>query len=133
MTAELTDGVKALLKEPNLGHFVTLMKDGTPQVTPLWVDHDGTYVLLNTAEGRQKHRNVLRNANVALSVADRNNPYRYAQIRGVVEEVTTEGAYEHICQLSERYTGNAAYPRREGEQRVIVKIRPLHVQDRTNR
>jgi PPOX class probable F420-dependent enzyme len=129
--AELPEGVRKLLDEPNIAHFVTLMPNGSPQVTPLWIDHDGTHVLINTAEGRQKPRNLARDPRVAISVVDRNNVYRYAQIRGRVVETTHEGAYEHICKLSQKYTGNADYPRREGEQRMIVKVLPEHVQDRT--
>lgn len=129
--AELPEGVRKLLEEPNLAHFVTLMPNGSPQVTPVWVDHDGTHVLINTAEGRQKPRNLQRDPRVAISVVDRNDPYRYAQIRGRVVEITREGAFEHISKLSEKYTGRSAYPRREGEQRIIVKVLPEHVQDRT--
>ncbi len=66
--AELTDDVKSLLDEANLAHLVTLMKDGSPQVTPVWVTHDGTHVIINTAEGRQKPRNLRRDPRVALSV-----------------------------------------------------------------
>jgi PPOX class probable F420-dependent enzyme len=129
--AELTEGVRRLLEEPNLAHFVTLMPNGSPQVTPLWVDHDGTHVLINTAEGRQKPRNLARDPRVALSVVDRNSPYRYVQVRGRVVEITREGAFEHICKLSEKYTGSANYPRRQGEQRIIVKVLPEHIQDRS--
>ena len=126
----LTDTAKALIEGKNLAHFVTLMKDGSPQVTPLWVDHDGTHVLVNTAEGRQKPRNLARDNRVALSITDAANPYVYVQIRGKVVEVTREGAFEHICKLSEKYTGSAAYPRREGEVRVLVRIEPEHISGR---
>ena len=131
--AKLPEGVQKLLSEPNLAHFVTLMKNGSPQVTPLWVDHDGEHVLINTAEGRQKPLNLQRDPRVALSVVDRNHTQRYAQIRGKVVDVTREGAFEHICKLSEKYSGNPNYPRREGEVRLIVKILPEHIQDATNR
>ena len=127
--AELTDDVKTLLDEPHLAHFVTLMKDGSPQITPVWVTHDGTHVIINTAEGRQKPRNLRRDPRVALSVVDKDNSQRYTQIRGnVVEMIGGEEAYESICDLSEKYAGHRNYPRREGEQRVIVKILPEHVQ-----
>ena len=128
---DLSPEARRLLEEPNLAHFVTLMKDGSPQVTPVWVDYDGTHVLINTAEGRQKPRNLARDPRVALSVADRNNPQRYVQVRGKVVEATHEGAFEHISKLAKKYNGpDAQYPRREGEQRVLVKILPEHVQER---
>jgi PPOX class probable F420-dependent enzyme len=128
----LTDEAKSLIEAKNLVHFVTLMPDGSPQVTPLWVDHDGTHVLVNTAEGRQKPRNLARDARVAMSIADAENPYRYVQIRGRVLEVTTDGAFEHICKLSAKYTGNAEYPKREGETRLLVRIAPEHISGRAN-
>jgi PPOX class probable F420-dependent enzyme len=127
---ELTTDAKDLIEGKNLVHFVTLMPDGSPQVTPLWVDHDGTHVLVNTAEGRQKPRNLSRDARVAMSIVDATNPYRYVQIRGKVVEVTTEGAFEHICKLSLKYTGSANYPERPGETRLIVRIAPEHVSGR---
>ena len=126
----LPENVRSLLEEPNLAHFVTLMKDGSPQVTPVWVDHDGTHVLINTAEGRQKPLNLQRDPRVAISIVDRNNPFRYVQLRGRVVEITREGAWDHIVKLSEKYTGRASYPQREGEVRIIVKVLPEHIQNR---
>ena len=127
---ELTDEAKELIEARNLVHFVTLMPDGSPQVTPLWVDHDGTHVIVNTAEGRQKPRNLARDARVAMSIVDSNNAYRYVQIRGRVVEVTTEGAFEHICKMNQKYLGSPNYPRREGETRVIVRVVPEHISGR---
>ena len=128
--AELTPEVRTFIEQPNLAHFVTLMKDGSPQVTPLWVDCDDRHVLVNTAEGRQKPRNLARDPRVALSIVDHANPYSYVQIRGRVVEITREGAFDHICKLSEKYTGNASYPKREGETRIIIRIEPEHIQTR---
>jgi PPOX class probable F420-dependent enzyme len=126
--AELTPDVKALLEEPNLASFVTLMPNGKPQVTPLWVDHDGENVLVNTAEGRQKALNSRRNPYVALLVIDRNNTQRYVQVRGkVIDVVGGEEAWQHISKLSAKYRGNPNYPRREGEERIMIRIRPDHV------
>ena len=127
---ELSEDVRKLIEEPNLGHFVTLMKNGSPQVTPLWVDHDGAFVLVNTAEGRQKALNTARDPRVALSIVDRNNGQRYAQIRGrIVEVIGGEEAYQHINKLGKKYSGDPAreYPRRPGESRILLKIRPDHV------
>lgn len=126
--AELTDEIKALLDEPNLAHFVTLMPNGSPQVTALWIDHDGTHILMNTALGRQKPRNIERDPRVAVSVVDRNNNYRSVQVRGrVVETIVGDEAWASIDKLSQKYTGNPNYPRREGEERVLYRIRPDHV------
>ena len=128
---KLTPEQRALVEAPNLAHFVTLMKDGSPQVTPVWVHCDDTHILINTAEGRQKPRNLARDNRVALSIADHENPYRYIQIRGKVVETTNEGAREHIDELCRKYRGpDAQYPHREGEVRVIVRIEPEHVEGR---
>jgi PPOX class probable F420-dependent enzyme len=128
---KLTPDQRALLEAPNFAHFVTLMKDGSPQVTPVWVDYDGEFVIINTAEGRQKPRNLARDNRVALSVLDQEDPYKYIQIRGNVVESTSEGARDHIEMLCRKYRGpDAKYPHREGEVRVIYKIAPEHVEGR---
>jgi PPOX class probable F420-dependent enzyme len=124
--AELTDAVKRFLEQPYLAHFVTIMKDGSPQVTPVWVDHDGTHVLINTAEGRQKPRNLRRNPQVALSVAPEAQPYQWVQIRGRVVDITSQGAGDHICKLSEKYTGDSNYAG-SLDDRIIVKVLPEHI------
>jgi PPOX class probable F420-dependent enzyme len=114
-----------LFKKPAFAHLATLMPDGSPQVTPVWVDYDGKFILVNTARGRQKDRNMKRDARVAIEVMDPENPYRYLQVRGKVIEITTEGANQHIDKLSQKYTGNEHYQnRRAGEVRVIYKIEP---------
>ena len=122
--AELSESVKKFVDEKHLVHFVTLMKNGGPQVTPVWVDHDGTHILINTAEGRQKSRNLERDPRVALSIVDGANPYRYVIARGKVVEATREGAWDHICKLSEKYTGNINYNGNPEETRIIIKVLP---------
>jgi len=108
-------------------HIATVGRDGRPQVTPVWCDFDGTHVRINTARGRVKDRKT--NPNVALSVQDPDNPYRYVQVRGRVAEMTEQGADAHIDALAKKYLGKDKYPnRRPGEVRVIVKIRPESVQ-----
>ena len=125
--AELPEAAKRLLDEPQLAHFVTLMKDGLPQVTPVWVTHDGSHVVVNTAEGRQKPRNLRRDPRVAVSVVDKNNPFRYVLVRGRVADIVGgEEAWESIEALSQKYNGRP-YPRRDGEQRLMIKIEPEHV------
>ena len=85
------------------------MKDGSPQVTPLWIDIDGDTIVFNTAEGRTKPRNLDRDGRIAISVHDQGVPYRYVQVRGVVESKSREGADAHIDKMSKKYTGNATY------------------------
>ena len=122
-------GVK-LLQEPQLAHFVTLMADGSPQITPVWIDvePDGSAVLVNTAEGRVKAKNVERDNRVAVSVADAANAWRFVLVRGSIVERRHEGADDQIDRLAYKYLGNETYPfRREGEQRVTLVIKPHHV------
>ena len=128
MSASLSEGVKKLFQEPNYGHMATLMPDGSPQVSPVWVDMDGDRILVNTAEGRVKPRNVRRDARVAISIHNQENPYSSAFVRGRVVEITHEGADEHIDKLAKKYMGQDTYPyRRPEEQRVILVIEPEHV------
>src|SRR5688572_14243151 len=127
---EIPEAAKRIIEGPNLAHFVTLMKNGSPQVTPVWVDHDGGYVLINTAEGRQKMLNLRRDPRVAVSIVDHEYTQRYVQVRGrVVEMITGDEAWQSITKLAKKYSGdpNREYPRREGEERVLLKIRPDHV------
>jgi len=122
-------GVK-LLQEPQLANFATLMSDGSPQVTPVWVDvePDGSAILINTAEGRVKARNVERDSRVAVSVVDGGNAWRYVLVRGTIAERRHEGADAHIDRLAKKYLGQDTYPfRQRGEQRVTLVIKPHHV------
>ncbi len=114
-----------LFEKRAFAHLATVMPDGSPQVTPVWVDFDGQNVLVNTARGRQKSRNVERDAKVALDMIDPDNPYRWLTIRGTVVGVTEEGADAHIDKMAQKYLGQAKYSsRRPGEQRMIIKIAP---------
>lgn len=109
-------------------HLATLMPDGSPQVTPVWVDFDGAHIIVNTARGRQKDRNLRQDGRVAIEIQDPDNPYRYVEIRGRVAEITEQGADESIDRLAFKYTGSPTYQfRRPGEQRVIYKIKPEKV------
>ena len=120
----LTDDQVALLREKVLAHVATVMPDGSPQVTPVWVDTDGEAVLFNTAKGRVKHRNLSRDPRVAISITDRNDDYRTVVIRGRAEMVD-EGADELIDRLARKYRGLDHYPfRQPGEQRVTVRVVP---------
>jgi PPOX class probable F420-dependent enzyme len=116
-----------LFQKKAFGHLATIMEDGTPQVTPVWVDFDGEHVLVNTAKGRLKDRNVERTPYVAIDILDPDNPYRYLAVRGPVVAMQEEGAREHINELSRRYTGNYPYRGPQSETRVILKIATEHV------
>jgi PPOX class probable F420-dependent enzyme len=114
-----------LFKKKAFAHLATIMPDGKPQVTPVWVDYDGRHVVLNTAEGRLKDKNMQRDGRVALSIADPDNPYRYLEVRARVAERTHDGADAHIDAMAKKYLGQDKYPfRQPGEVRVIYKLTP---------
>ena len=119
-----------LLEEKKAFCFLaTLMADGSPQVTPVWVDYDGAHILINTAKGRVKDQNMRRDPRVAVAIHDPDDPYRYLQVQGKVEEITEEGADEVIDRLAKKYLGVDEYPNRQpGEVRVTYKIRPESAQ-----
>jgi PPOX class probable F420-dependent enzyme len=117
-----------LFEKKAFANLATLMPDGSPQVTPVWVDFDGARIIVNSARGRQKDRNMKRNPSVALALSEPRNPYRYLEVRGRVVEITEEGASEHIDKMAKKYLGVDKYPNRApGEVRVLYKIEPLHV------
>jgi PPOX class probable F420-dependent enzyme len=125
MAATIPEKYLDLFQKKAFANLATLMPDGSPQVTPVWVDFDGTHVLVNSARGRQKDKNMQRNAKVALSILDPDNPYRYLEVRGTVADVTEQGADEHIDKMAKKYTGKDKYPfRQPTEVRVIYKIAP---------
>jgi PPOX class probable F420-dependent enzyme len=118
-----------LFSKPAFAHLVTLMADGSPQVTPVWVDLDGNTVIVNTARGRLKDRNMKRDPRVALAVSDPANPYRYVQVRGRVSDITENGGDAHIDKMAKKYLNQDSYPYRQpGEVRVVYRITPEHVQ-----
>ena len=125
MSTIQSEQVAKLFKNKNFAHMATLMEDGSPQVTPVWIDVDGNTILVNTAEGRLKLKNISRDPRVAVSVADSANPYNMVTVRGRVMEQTTKGADEHINRMAKKYLGVDKYPfRQPGEKRVLLKIKP---------
>jgi PPOX class probable F420-dependent enzyme len=113
-----------LFTKKAFANLATLMPDGSPQVTPVWVDFDGTHVLVNTAKGRVKDKNMRANPRVSMAISDPENPYRYAEIRGTVAESTEAGADDHINKMAKKYLGQDVYPYRQpGEVRVLYKIK----------
>lgn len=122
----LTPDDLALIDEPHLGYVATVMPDGSPQITPVWVDTDGANLRFNTARGRVKTNNLERDPNVAVLVADGNDFYRWIGIRGTAE-LADEGADEQIDSLAKKYMGVDTYPfRNPAEQRVTVTVHAKH-------
>jgi PPOX class probable F420-dependent enzyme len=118
-----------LTKKKAFANLATVNADGTPQVTPVWFDWDGSRLRINTAKGRVKDKNLRRTPAVALTIMDPDNPYRYVQVKGRVANVTESGADAHIDALSKKYTGQDRYAKRTpGEVRVIFTITPDRVQ-----
>ena len=120
----LTPDDITLLGEKHIALVASVMADGSPQITPVWVETDGETVSFNTAEGRVKHRNLVRNPAVAIAVVDGSNDYRWVAVRGRAE-LTTEGADEQIDRLAKKYLDADSYPFRNPEEtRVTVRIVP---------
>ena len=128
--AVIPDGYLDLLeKKITFANLATVLKDGSPQVTPIWFDYTGGKIRINTARGRVKSRTLKPNTHIAMAIMDPANPYRYVQIRGRVLTATENGADAHIDSLAKKYLGKDKYPfRQPSEQRVMYEIEPLAVQ-----
>jgi len=125
MADSFTPAARAIFDKNVLAHVASIGVDGGPNVTPVWVELDGDDIVINTALGRAKARNLASDSRVAISMTDPDNPYVCIAIRGTVVGFTTEGADEVIDRLAKKYLGVDSYPmRREGEVRVTVHIRP---------
>ena len=125
MTKLSEDALRLLGEGKNLAIIATIMPDGSPQATAVWVDTDGEHVRFNTAEGRVKTKNLRRDPRVAVSILNADNPYEQVTIRGRVVEFAHEGAIEHIDSLAKKYVGTDVFTgRAPSDQRVIVKIAP---------
>jgi len=116
-----------LFQKKAFAQLATLMPDGSPHVAPVWCDYDGGHVLINTAKGRVKDRNMRRDPRVSLDILDPDNPYRHLSIRGRVVDITEHGADAHIDKMAKKYLNLDRYPNRQaGEVRVLYKIQPQH-------
>ena len=128
MADVLSEKARALIARPVLASLATLNPDGSPQITPLWVDLDGDDVVFNTAQGRKKARNLERDARVAVTVIDPDDQYNVVAFQGTVTDVTTDGADAHIDALAKKYLGVDSYPmRRDDEIRIRVTVRTDHI------
>jgi PPOX class probable F420-dependent enzyme len=129
MTASIPESHRDLLDGPVYVQMATYMKDGSIQVNPVWCSFDDEHILINTALGRVKDKNLRANPTVTILAMDPENSYRWLEVRGTVDEITEDGADEHIDDLGELYLNQRPYPfRQKGEVRIIYKIKPLKVQ-----
>ena len=120
--------VQRLFQQKNLIFKSTINSDGSPQLTPVWGNYDDGYVLVSTAEGRLKHKNVLRDPRVSISVVDHDNPLNMTTIKGEVIEIIPDYDYIHANKLTKQYMGIDEYPfKRPGEKRIIFKIKPVKI------
>ena len=119
----LPDGLLALLRAPSTCYLATLMKDGSPQLTQVWVDTDGEHIVINSVDTHLKVRNIRRDPRVAVTISDPDRPGAYFQVRGRAIEVTEVGGPDHIDTLSHKYTGGpyAWYGGRD-QVRVVITI-----------
>jgi PPOX class probable F420-dependent enzyme len=125
--AKLSESEASIFEEPYFAVVATTREDGSPQQTVVWVDYDGENVVFNTAEGRAKPKNIRRNPLVSVHVMHPEDPFKWVSVAGPAQ-MTTEGADEHIDKMAKKYMGVDAYPyRQEGEQRLIVRVKPEHV------
>lgn len=120
---------RKFFEDKNIAFVATLMKDGSPQITPVWIDIEGDSILVNTAMGRVKQKNIEKDPRIAISIVDRNNPYHMVSVRGeVTEEITGQVAEDHIDKMAKKYLNKDKYPlRTEGEQRILLKVTPKKV------
>ena len=121
---KLNDKAIGLLAGKNFGYLATTNKDGSPHVTPVWVDREGDLILVNSVVGRTKVRNAKRNPKVAIAITDASNQYNMVTYRGTVVAQTTKGAAEHLDKLYRKYTGKGKHT--GDDTRIILKIRPEH-------
>lgn len=128
MAADIPENYRDLFDKKAFGHLATVMPGGQPQVNPVWCELDGGQVVVNSAKGRQKDKNMRRDPRVTIAISDPDNPYRYLEVRGKVVEITENGADAHIDKLARKYLGADRYPYRQpGEVRVIYRIEPERI------
>jgi PPOX class probable F420-dependent enzyme len=123
--AAIPENYLDLTQKKAFAQLATLMPDGSPHVSPVWFEYDGQHILVNSAKGRVKDRNIRRDPRVGIDILDPDNPYRHLSIRGRVVDITENGADEQVDKLAKKYLGQDKYPyRAAGEVRVLYKIEP---------
>jgi PPOX class probable F420-dependent enzyme len=128
LARKLTERAIELIDGKNFAYLATLLPDGSPHVTPMWVDHEGDMLLMNTAIGRVKQKNITRDPRVSITIVDSNNPYDRIIIHGRVVNQIEQGADAHIDKLAKKYTGADKYQKTSPtEKRIIIKIEPLQI------
>lgn len=116
-----------LFETPSIATFASFLPNGYPQVTPVWVDYDGTHLLVVTRSGTHKHRNVQHDPRVAVTVIDPDDVYRYLEVRGEVEKMPEDGALEFSDRMASRYWDIEEYPYERDATRVLFHVRPERV------
>lgn len=134
MAVSIPESHQQLIDDPTYVVLTTMMRDGQPQSTVVWFDYDGTHFNINSAAGRQKDKNMRANSKVTLLAMDKDDPFHWIEVRGTIDEITEEGAVEHIDSLARRYTehdkyygGYAPAERAKTEKRVIYRIKPTKI------
>ena len=125
---KLTEAQKQLINAKNFGHIATINKDGSPQVSPVWIDLDGEHLIVNSEAKRLKVRNIKRDPRVSVSIQNAANPYQYIEIRGKAVDVTEKGGFQGIDKLAKKYMGVDKYPNNQpDDKRVVIKIEAQHI------
>jgi len=129
---DLSPEERKMFEDKNFSFIATINKDGSPQVTPTWVDTDGKFILVNVNTTRQKLKNVQTDPRVAISLVDQADPYKAIFVKGKVVSIEKgKVAEDHIDKMAKKYIGQDKYPYRgPGEQRVLLKIEPLKITTR---
>jgi PPOX class probable F420-dependent enzyme len=120
----IPEGYESLLQRPLYGHLATVRPDGNPQVNPMWFEFDGEVLRFTHTVKRQKYRNIASNPHVAMSISDPDNPYRYLEVRGVVEKIESDPTGAFYLKLNDRYSGPLTEPPPDKADRVIITVRP---------
>ena len=128
MATKLTPKTLQLVEGKNFAFLAVVLPDGSPHVAPVWIDHEGDLLLVNTAMGRVKQKNSTKGKRVSLAISDQENMYERVVIQGRVVDQTHQGADAHIDKLANKYTGAKKYQRSSpDEKRVIIKIEALRI------
>ena len=127
---ELTDKAKKLIDGKNFASVATLMRDGSPQVAPVWIDRDGDTIVLNATRSRQRTLNLRRDSRLAICIFDMNNPYSNVSIRGEAVSITENGGEEHIDKMNMKYHGTPKYPyHNPRDPRVLIRVKAMRIHE----